>query len=115
MGAHCVLAVRPGLYGKPGGSAGTDVVTHVQESSVRNVPNTLSLARLLATIPLVVLILINTPAAYLAATALFVVGSVTDTLDGCVARRYYLVSNLGVFLDLAADKVFVARRRFPWA
>lgn len=75
---------------------------------MRNLPNTLSLARLLATIPLVVLILINTPASYLAATALFVVGSLTDTLDGRVARKYHLVSNLGVFLDLTADKVFVA-------
>ncbi len=75
---------------------------------MRNLPNMLSLARLFATIPLVVLILINVPAAYLAATVLFVVGSVTDTLDGRIARRYHLVSNLGVFLDLTADKVFVA-------
>ena len=75
---------------------------------MRNVPNILSLARLLVTVPLVVLILINTPAAYLWATALFVLGSITDTLDGRIARRYKLVSNLGVFLDLTADKVYVA-------
>ena len=75
---------------------------------MRNVPNILSLARLFATIPLVVLILIDVPAAYIAATVLFVLGSVTDTLDGRIARRYHLVSNLGVFLDLTADKVFVA-------
>jgi len=75
---------------------------------VRNVPNILSLARLLITVPLVVLILINTPTAYLWATALFVLGSVTDTLDGRIARRYKLVSNLGVFLDLTADKVYVS-------
>ncbi len=75
---------------------------------MRNVPNILSLVRLLLTIPLVVLILINTPAAYLWATALFIIGSITDTLDGRIARRYKLVSNLGVFLDLTADKVYVA-------
>jgi CDP-diacylglycerol--glycerol-3-phosphate 3-phosphatidyltransferase len=74
---------------------------------MRNVPNLLSLGRLLLTIPLVVLILINTSPAYLAATALFFVGSVTDTLDGRLARHYRLVSNMGVFLDLTADKVFV--------
>jgi CDP-diacylglycerol--glycerol-3-phosphate 3-phosphatidyltransferase len=79
-----------------------------QEPAVRNLPNILSFGRLLATIPLVVLILINQPAAYLAATILFVAGSVTDTLDGRLARRYHLVSRLGVFLDLTADKVFVA-------
>ena len=75
---------------------------------MRNVPNILSLGRLLLTIPIVVLTLINTPTAYLWATALFFVGSVTDTLDGRIARRYNLVSNLGVFLDLTADKVYVA-------
>ncbi|HZC07145.1 MAG TPA: CDP-diacylglycerol--glycerol-3-phosphate 3-phosphatidyltransferase [Ktedonobacterales bacterium] len=71
-------------------------------------PNLLSLARLVATLPLVVLILINTPGAYLWATALFFLASITDTFDGRIARRYKLVSNLGVFLDLTADKVYVA-------
>jgi CDP-diacylglycerol---glycerol-3-phosphate 3-phosphatidyltransferase len=75
---------------------------------VRNLPNLLSLGRLALTIPLVVLILVNTPTAYLFATALFFVGSVTDTLDGRLARKYHLVSNMGVFLDLSADKIFVA-------
>jgi CDP-diacylglycerol--glycerol-3-phosphate 3-phosphatidyltransferase len=75
---------------------------------VRNLPNLLSLARLLATIPLVVLVLINQPWAYLVATVLFVAGALTDTLDGRLARRYHLVSRLGIFLDLTADKVFVA-------
>jgi CDP-diacylglycerol---glycerol-3-phosphate 3-phosphatidyltransferase len=75
---------------------------------LRNLPNLLSLGRLLATIPLVALVLINTAPAYLAATALFALGSVTDTLDGRLARRYHLVSRLGVFLDLTADKVFVS-------
>jgi CDP-diacylglycerol--glycerol-3-phosphate 3-phosphatidyltransferase len=75
---------------------------------VRNLPNILSGARLLATIPLVILILLKQPWALLIATALFVVGSVTDTIDGRLARRYHLVSNLGVFLDLTADKVFVS-------
>lgn len=75
---------------------------------MRQLPNVLSLGRLVATIPLVVLILIGQPAAYLGATALFAVGSITDTLDGRIARKYHLVSRLGIFLDLTADKVFVA-------
>lgn len=78
------------------------------EYTVRNLPNILSAARLVATIPLVVLIMLKTPWALLVATALFVAGSVTDTIDGRLARRYHLVSNLGVFLDLTADKVFVS-------
>lgn len=75
---------------------------------MRNLPNVLSFARLLATAPLVVLILLDQPATYIAATALFVAGSVTDTIDGRLARKYRLVSRLGVFLDLTADKVFVS-------
>lgn len=75
---------------------------------MRHVPNYLSLARLLATIPLVVLVLINTPATFLSATGLFFVSSITDTFDGRIARRYRIVSQLGIFLDLAADKVLVA-------
>jgi CDP-diacylglycerol--glycerol-3-phosphate 3-phosphatidyltransferase len=75
---------------------------------VRNLPNILSAVRLATTIPLVILILIETPWALLLATALFVAGAVTDTIDGRLARRYHLVSNLGVFLDLTADKVFVS-------
>ena len=75
---------------------------------MRYVPNILSLARLVATAPLVWLILIHTPTAYLWATGLFFLASITDTFDGRIARRYKLVSNLGVFLDLTADKVYVA-------
>ncbi len=75
---------------------------------MRNLPNVLSMGRLLATIPLVVLVLINTAPAYLGATVLFAAGSVTDSLDGRLARRYHLVSRLGVFLDLTADKIFVS-------
>ena len=75
---------------------------------MRNVPNILSMGRLLATVPLVVLVLVNSPTAFLGATGLFVAGSVTDSLDGRIARRYHIVSRLGVFLDLTADKVFVS-------
>ncbi len=75
---------------------------------MRNVPNILSIGRLVATIPLIILILVNHPVAYLVATALFLLSAITDTLDGRIARRYHLVSQLGVFLDLTADKVFVA-------
>src|SRR5258708_19698453 len=66
------------------------------------------MGRLLATIPLVVLVLINTAPAYLGATVLFAAGSVTDSLDGRLARRYHLVSRLCVFLDLTPDKIFLS-------
>lgn len=75
---------------------------------MRQLPNILSMGRLILTIPLVILILINTPATYLAATVLFFFSSVSDTLDGRIARKYQVVTNLGVFLDLTADKVLVS-------
>jgi CDP-diacylglycerol---glycerol-3-phosphate 3-phosphatidyltransferase len=75
---------------------------------MNNVPNLLSLSRMLATVLVIVLILLNVPWAFLTATALFILASITDFFDGYLARRYKLVSPLGVFLDLTADKVFVS-------
>ncbi len=73
-----------------------------------NVPNILSVSRILMLAPLVLLVLINQPGTYAVATLLFLLVSITDTLDGRLARRYNLVSNLGIFLDLTADKMMVS-------
>ncbi|GAC1360144.1 MAG: CDP-alcohol phosphatidyltransferase family protein [Ktedonobacteraceae bacterium] len=75
---------------------------------MRNLPNILSGSRLLATVVVFILVLVNQPWAFLVATILFVLASITDYLDGYFARRFKVVSSLGVFLDLTADKVFVA-------
>src|SRR5205085_9074998 len=73
-----------------------------------NVPNLLSFGRLLATFLIFVLVLINAPWAFLTATGFFVLASLTDLLDGYIARRFHIVSTFGVFLDLTADKIFVS-------
>ena len=75
---------------------------------MNNAPNLLSFSRIVATILVFVLVLINQPVTYLIATVVFFLASVTDLLDGYLARRYHLVSPLGIFLDLTADKVFVS-------
>ena len=75
---------------------------------MNNVPNLLSLSRMLTTVPIFVLILLDAPWAFLTATALFILASVTDFFDGYLSRRFKVVSPLGVFLDLTADKVFVS-------
>lgn len=75
---------------------------------MRNLPNLLSMSRLFATVIVFVLVLVNQPWAFLVATLLFFLASVTDLLDGYLARRYNVVSSIGVFLDLTADKVFVS-------
>src|SRR5215469_2452116 len=74
---------------------------------MRNLPNILSMSRLVATVVVFILVLINQPWAFLVATVIFFFASVTDFLDGYLARRFKVVSSLGVFLDLTADKVFV--------
>lgn len=75
---------------------------------MKNVPNILSFSRILATVLVFILILVNSQWAFLVATVFFFFASVTDLLDGYLARKYRLVSPLGVFLDLTADKIFVS-------
>lgn len=79
-----------------------------QKQSTWNLANIISFARLLATAPLVLLILANTHWSLFAAAVLFTVMAITDTVDGRLARRYGWVSNIGIFLDLTADKVYTA-------
>src|SRR6266481_6641644 len=75
---------------------------------MRNMPNILSSSRILATIFVYVLIIVNQQWAFIVATVIFALASATDYFDGKLARRYETVSPLGVFLDLTADKVFVS-------
>jgi len=70
---------------------------------MNNVPNLLSLSRLVATAAIFVLVLFNTPWAFLAATVLFILASITDFFDGYLARRYKIGSSF-----LTADKVLVS-------
>src|SRR5579884_3768214 len=75
---------------------------------MRNLPNILSISRLVATAVVFILVLVNQPWAFLVGTVLFFFASITDLLDGYLARRMKVVSSFGVFLDLTADKVFVS-------
>ena len=72
-----------------------------------NIPNVLTLSRLVAIPPLMVLLMVRFPGHDQLAAALFIVFSLTDTLDGQIARRRGTVSDFGKFLDPLADKLFV--------
>lgn len=72
-----------------------------------NLPNVLTLGRIVV-IPLVIwLMLIDTPQSAFFATLLFSAAAVTDFLDGWIARNRGLVSLWGKFLDPVADKLIV--------
>lgn len=70
-----------------------------------NLPNKLTLARILL-IPVFVAILeIAFPGQYLWAALVFAAASFTDYLDGHIARKYHLVTDFGKFADPLADKI----------
>lgn len=72
-----------------------------------NLPNKLTLLRVLL-IPFFLLFMyIGTPFHFLIALVIFAAASVTDALDGHIARKNGLVTNFGKFLDPLADKVLV--------
>src|SRR6516164_10525446 len=71
-------------------------------------PNLLSFSRMAATVVVFVLVIVNQPWAFLTATVVFFLASITDFFDGYLARRYHIISLLGIFLDMTADKVFVS-------
>lgn len=72
-----------------------------------NLPNKLTLLRV-SLIPFFLLfIYIDIPFHYLIALLIFAAASITDALDGKIARKYNLVTNFGKFLDPLADKVLV--------
>ncbi|WP_295087555.1 CDP-diacylglycerol--glycerol-3-phosphate 3-phosphatidyltransferase [uncultured Ruminococcus sp.] len=73
-----------------------------------NLPNKLTLMRvLLIPVFLVFFLIPAIPCHYLLAMLVFILASVTDALDGHLARKHNLVTNFGKFLDPLADKVLV--------
>jgi CDP-diacylglycerol--glycerol-3-phosphate 3-phosphatidyltransferase len=71
-------------------------------------PNLLGLARIAATPIVVALLLLGFAGSGLVAFVAFALASITDFIDGRIARARGQVSPLGVFMDLTADKVLVA-------
>lgn len=72
-----------------------------------NLPNKLTLLRVVL-IPFFLLFMyINVPFHYAIALVIFAAASITDALDGKIARARNLVTNFGKFLDPLADKVLV--------
>ena len=90
-----------------------------------NLPNKLTMARIFISIIIIAILLfpfdsmgitttkffINESLVvdikYLIAGVLFIIGSLTDFLDGYIARKYNLITDFGKFIDAIADKMLV--------
>ena len=75
-----------------------------EKPSILNLPNALTLLRLLL-IPVFVVLMANNR--MMPALGVFVFASLTDILDGWIARRYQLVTDFGKLADPLADKLMV--------
>lgn len=73
-----------------------------------NLPNKLTVLRMILIIPFVICMLAGgTGNLRFAALAIFIVASLTDLLDGKIARKYNLITDFGKFMDPLADKLLV--------
>lgn len=71
-----------------------------------NAPNILTIARIFITPIFLAVILMDTlPHKFLIACAIFSIGSITDAIDGHLARKNNQITNFGKFLDPIADKI----------
>ena len=73
-----------------------------------NLPNKITCVRIVL-LPVFIFFYLATfiPCNYLIAGIIFAIAAFTDMLDGKIARKYNLVTNLGKFLDPIADKLIV--------
>lgn len=72
-----------------------------------NLPNQLTVARLVLTVAFVGVFSLPLPYGETAALVLFVGASITDHYDGKIARARGLITNFGILMDPLADKVLV--------
>lgn len=76
-------------------------------AGLRYIPNVLTVARILVTPLLLVLLTVPSKAGQASAVGLFVFASLSDYYDGVLARRLQVRSRLGQYLDPLADKILV--------
>ena len=70
-----------------------------------NTPNKLTLARMIATPIFMAIMLVSFPYHYAVSLVLFIAASLTDMIDGKMARKYNMVTDFGKFMDPLADKM----------
>lgn len=74
---------------------------------MNNLANILTIARLALLLPMIALFFMPFETAALICLALYVVGAISDFLDGWVARKFNQQSEFGAMMDPISDKIFV--------
>lgn len=72
-----------------------------------NIPNSITIFRIILIPIIVVLMLTNIPYGGALAAAIFLFAALTDSLDGYLARRWKQTTKLGAILDPVADKLLI--------
>lgn len=75
---------------------------------VWNLPNQLTILRVILIPAFLLFIYFDKPLTNIISTVIFVVASITDFVDGYIARKYEIVTDFGKILDPVADKILVA-------
>lgn len=78
------------------------------DKSMMNLPNQLTVLRVLIIPFFLIFLYMDTDTTNIISTVLFIIASITDYVDGYLARRYQIVTDFGKILDPVADKILVA-------
>ena len=70
-----------------------------------NLPNKLTVARIVMTAVMIVVLLLDSPLCAWLSLVLFCAAALTDWFDGRIARKRNLITNFGKFMDPLADKI----------
>ncbi|HOW12745.1 MAG: CDP-alcohol phosphatidyltransferase family protein [Candidatus Pacebacteria bacterium] len=77
----------------------------MEKENIFNIPNALTLIRILITFPLIYLIFTDASILYIA--LIFIIGMLTDFFDGFIARNFNLKTEFGRKFDMFADRVLM--------
>jgi CDP-diacylglycerol--glycerol-3-phosphate 3-phosphatidyltransferase len=77
----------------------------MEKENIFNIPNALTLIRILITFPLIYLIFTDASILYIA--LIFIIGMLTDFFDGFIARNFNLKTEFGRKFDMFADRILM--------
>lgn len=72
-----------------------------------NLPNKLTISRIIMTVFFLTALIVEFPFHFTLALVIFIIASITDFLDGSIARKHGLITDFGKLMDPLADKVLI--------